>query len=54
MTPPLSYNIWRRNVDKNQEFHNVLKDKLSSNYLHFEVKSVTREEGNYIEKGLKL
>ena len=49
----IGYNIWKKNVDKNQEFDNVLIDKLTSNYLHFEVKSVTRDVGNHIEKGLK-
>ena len=40
-------------MDKNQEFDQFVLDKLSSLFLHLEVKSVVREEGKYKDKGLK-
>ena len=49
----LKYTIWNRMMDKNQEFDEIILEKLSSLFLHLEVKSVVREEGKYKDKGLK-
>ena len=48
----LTYNIWKRVTDKNQEFDQVVVDKNSSLFNHFEVKSVERLAGKQIPKGL--
>ena len=49
----LKFTLWNRMMDKNQEFDQFVLDKLSSLFLHLEVKSVVREEGKYKDKGLK-
>ena len=49
----LMFNLWNRMMEKDQEFDQLVLEKLSSLFLHLEVKSVDRQEGNKKEKGLK-
>ena len=49
----MSYNLWSRKIERNQEFDQLVLEKLSSLFLQLEVKSVLREEGKYVDKGLR-
>ena len=49
----MSYNLWSRKIERNQEFDQLVLEKMSSLFLQLEVKSVQREEGKYVDKGLR-
>jgi hypothetical protein len=49
----ISYNLWSRKIERNQVVDQLVLEKMSSLFLQLEVKSVLREEGKYVDKGLR-
>ena len=49
----MTHHLWKRIIEKNQEFDQFVIDKLSSVFMHFEVKSVERQRDKYLDRGLR-